>query len=174
MLKINLLPPTRPQRAVQWCKRIPETICWIPVMLLFAPVLVIVYLALKGYEVAYPCGCAVGRRLLGVQRRVSIDEAMEIARQAVGGEGRRCTMSLGERVSTYDIRIEALPTSSSQDDGKAMQLRIDMRDGRILSSRSIPCENAGMMYETVEFDDTRKESEGSDANRARRFDVNRG
>jgi len=148
MLKLNLLPPTLTQRAIKWCKGIPATLCFLPVFLLALLFLPLAYVAFKFYEWGYSGGCAIGRRWMGVQRLVSMDKAIEIATRAVEGEGRGCRLGLRERFSTYDIRIELLPTASSLDACKAMQLTVDMRDGRILTSTVVPCEHGTYLQST--------------------------
>jgi hypothetical protein len=168
MLKLNLLPPTRAQRIfrdfLQWCRlRIyylktdlnglrcefagfDLRACLL--LILMSPVLMVVcvwYQLKEGASALYRVGQAVRRIVvrpfLGIRRRINVKKAIKIAIREAGGEGRNCYTHCEEKLAIYEIRVEVPRTSFRNDDCKAMQMTVDIQDGRIVTSTMVPCEH---------------------------------
>ena len=137
-LKINLLPPTRFQRAMKNCLGVAKFILQIPAFLLVARLFLcgacvpalIAFTRLK-IEIGL-------RPLLGIKQNVSVDEAFEIARHAKFA-GEEVLLSLEERLKTYKVYIEAPPSSADANDCRAAQITINIQNGRILATTATSC-----------------------------------
>lgn len=147
MLKINLLPPTRFQRTLKQYREILASLPYVPVAFVSLVILtVICVLAPMGNRI-YRGVRAIARRIKGIRRNIDENEVYRIVFNMLAAEmmSDRASGKLSfnsrirEQFGDYEVYVEFPPTTLRQKDCRALQLTIDIQDGRVLSSIPVPC-----------------------------------